>query len=171
MNPDPRHQDGCATWHGHLLAGIIASYEQCIYIEIGVLNGECWRLAAPHAAEAHGVDVQDCEPVMAGIGRFWHLPSDDFFTAYDGAPPDVIFVDGEHVKPWCERDARNALELIAPYGTVVLHDSQPTKGPGMRRHEELCGQVWEVRERLERDATLECFTFQRFPGVTLVRKR
>lgn len=165
-----RHSDGCATWHHELVAGIVASYHECVYVEIGILYAACWNIAAPMAGEAHGVDPDARSgPPMTAEGLFWNVGSDEFFQIYDGSPPDVIFVDGEHVGPQVDRDVDNALALLAPYGTIVMHDTQPMLKDAKRT--DLCGTVWETLERLERDDSLQIFTFQRFPGITLIRKR
>lgn len=156
-----------ATWHAPLIAGVVAVYPDAVYVEIGVLRGECWRQVAPFAAEAHGVDPADCECHMDEIGQFWHMKSDEFFRVYDGSAPDVVFVDGDHRMPTCLDDVMSALDILAPGGTVLIHDTLPrpiTKRP-------LSGDGWRGRARLEKDQSLECFTFWRYPGLTMVRKR
>jgi hypothetical protein len=155
-----------ATWHHQIIAGIVASYSKAVYVEIGVLQAECWNVVAPHACEAHGVDpAETCRDFMQAPGKFWHMTSDNFFAEYNGSPPDVIFIDGEHVAPYPDRDADNALKFIADNGTVILHDSQPGTPPNIG----LCGHVYQTRQRLEDNEQLEVYSFRRFPGLTLIQ--
>jgi hypothetical protein len=156
-----------AIWHAPLVAGIVATYPEAVYVEVGVLTGECWRVAAPYATEAHGVDVIDSWPDMAGIGRLWRMESQEFFRVYDGPAPDVVFVDGGHHLPTCRDDVTEALRMLAPGGTVIIHDTLPRPITLW----ELSGDGWQTREMLEADASLATFTFWRYPGLTIVRKR
>jgi len=156
-----------AVWHTPIIAGLVAAYPEAVYHEIGVLRGDCWRSAAANAAEAHGVDVMDSWPYMDNIGQLWHMKSQQFFREYDGPPPDVVFVDGDHYLPTCRNDVFSALSILAPGGTIAVHDTLPP--PITRR--ELSGDGWQVREELERNMRLETFTIWRYPGLTFVRAR
>lgn len=169
MRVEHKPEDACATWHEQLLAGIVASYHNCVYIEIGILHGNCYRPAAAQAKEAHAVDPGDFAMNGGGIGTFWHMTSDLFFEKYDGSPPDVVFIDGEHSQNQAQLDYDNAIKILAPGGTIVFHDTQPIMN-NFGRREDLSGNVWLTRKNLENDPTIEMFTFQRFPGVTLVRR-
>lgn len=166
----PHHpDDDRADWHHHLVAGVVASYAAAVYIEIGICYAGCWLVAAPFAAEAHGVDpAPECGPRMGQIGHFWNMGSDQFFKEYNGPPPDVVFVDGEHVGPQVGRDCKNALAILKPFGTMIMHDTQPLR-EGVRG-DFGSGTVHSDRLHLEQTPGLEVFTFQRFPGVSLVRR-
>ena len=58
------------------------------------------------------------------------MPSDEFFAnraaASDRTPYDLVFIDGLHVADQVERDIVNSLLNLAPAGTIVLHDCNPT---------------------------------------------
>src|SRR6202008_2715379 len=95
--------------------------------------------------------------------RFWHMPSDDFFARYDGSAPHLVFIDGSHVYEQVRRDYLNAVRILAPGGTIALHDTWPGSEAEMTPHR--CGDVW----RLEAEIADEKFTFRTFPGLTLVR--
>lgn len=150
-----------SNWHPPILAGIALLYEDCTYIEIGVQTGNCIQEVAPRCAEVHGVDIHDCSDVTPG--RFWHMTSDEFFDQYDGSPPDLVFIDGEHTYEQAWRDFDNASAILAEGGTIALHDTWPTTDEDL--DPSVCGDVYKVRENLDLDA----FTFTRWPGLTLVQ--
>ena len=120
-------------------------------------------VVAPCCREVHGCDIVDRSPAMPRGTRFWHMPSDEFFERYDGSPPSLVFIDGGHAYDQATRDYENAVRILAPGGTIALHDTRPAdeadKAP------ERCGEVW----RLERAITAQKFTVETFPGLTLVR--
>ncbi|HEY5316624.1 MAG TPA: class I SAM-dependent methyltransferase [Solirubrobacteraceae bacterium] len=150
-------------WYTEVLAGIALSYANCCYVEIGVEHGVSMSVVAPCCAEAHGCDVADRSGAMPAGARFWHMSSDEFFASYDGAPPALIFIDGDHTYAQARRDYENAGRILAPGGVIALHDTWP--GEEANATPDKCGEVW----RLEREITAEKFTFAAFPGLTLVR--
>jgi hypothetical protein len=149
-----------SNWHPPFLAELASLYSDCVYIEIGVQTGNCIQQVAPLCKEVHGVDIHDCRDVTPG--SFWHMTSDAFFDEYDGTP-DLVFVDGEHTYEQAKRDFENALAILAPGGTIVLHDTCPENERDM--DPTVCGDVFRLREELPAEA----FTFTRWPGLTLLR--
>jgi predicted O-methyltransferase YrrM len=99
---------------------------------------------------------------MPPAARFWQMPSDEFFARYDGSPPSLVFVDGGHSYEQARRDYDNAVRILAPGGVVALHDTRP--GEDAETAPERCGEVW----RVEREITEPKFTFEAFPGLTIV---
>ena len=83
--------------------------------------------------------------------RFWNMPSDEFFSAYDGSPPHVIFIDGDHSYEQAKRDFENALRLLRPAGIVFMHDTWPRDESDAT--EEFCGGVWKLAEELSESAS------------------
>jgi predicted O-methyltransferase YrrM len=150
-------------WYTEVLAGIALSQRECCYVEIGVEHGVSMTVIAPHCREAHGCDVEDRSRVMPRGTRFWHMPSDEFFAQYDGSPPSLAFIDGDHRYEQARRDYENAGRILAPGGIIALHDTWPEDEANATPDK--CGEVW----RLEHEITSEKFTFEVFPGLTLVR--
>lgn len=97
------------------------------------------------------------------LARFWHMPSDEFFARYDGSPPSLVFIDGAHTYEQSKRDYENATRILAPGGVIALHDTRPADEADTSL--DRCGEVW----RLEREIVGQKFTFETFPGLTLVR--
>jgi hypothetical protein len=128
------------------------------------------QVIAPVCAEVHAVDVnRESETSMPQGARFWNMTSDQFFRRFDGSPPNVVFIDADHRYDQAKRDFDAALELLAPGGTVFLHDTWP-------RDEEdttplRCGTVWKLAEELAQSPRFESFTWPGTPGLTIVRRR
>jgi hypothetical protein len=158
-----RRGEARGPWYAEVLAGIALSYPDCCYVEIGVEHGVSMTVVAPCCREAHGCDIADRSTAMPRGARFWHMPSDEFFAKYDGSPPSLAFIDGDHSYEQAKRDFENAQRILAPGGILALHDTWP--GEEANATPDRCGEVW----RLEREITSEKFTFEVFPGLTLVR--
>jgi hypothetical protein len=157
-------------WYPRVIASTCSFYERCVYIEIGVDRGFSIRIIAPNCAEVHAVDIQelsgDCLPAEV---TFWHMTSDAFFEAYDGSPPNVVFIDGDHTHHQAARDFANTIAILSVGGIVFLHDTWPTAEEHLRSN--ACGTVWLLAEEIAARPDLESFTWPGFPGLTAVRRR
>jgi methyltransferase family protein len=157
-------------WYPRIIAATCRFYHDCVYVEIGTGRGIALGEIAPACAEVHGVDVRPESDVDVPEGaRFWNMPSDDFFSAYDGSSPHVIFIDGDHSYEQARRDFENALRLLRPGGIVFMHDTWPRDERDAT--DEFCGGVWKLAEELSESAEVESFTWPAFPGLTVVRRR
>ena len=161
ISRDPRAR---GPWWTEILAGVALSYTDCCYVEIGVEHGTSINVVASCCAEVHGCDIADRSAGMPRGARFWQMSSDEFFERYDGSPPHLVFIDGDHAYEQARRDFDNAVRILAPGGTIAVHDTWPGDDEAERRPER-CGEVW----RLEAELEGEKFTFRAFPGLTLVR--
>jgi hypothetical protein len=158
-----RNAPARGPWYSEVLAGIALGYAGCCYVEIGVENGVCLSVVTPCCAEAHGCDIVDRAHAVPPGARFWHMSSDEFFANYDGSAPDLLFIDGSHAYEQARSDYESAARILAPGGTIALHDTWP--GSEADTTPGRCGDVW----RLEAELPGEKFTFRIFPGLTLVR--
>ena len=156
-------------WHGPVIASVVASYSRTTYVEIGVFRGDCLAAVLPVAEQAHGVDVS-FERLVCDVegARLWKMTSDEFFEAYDGPAPDVIFVDGDHAYEQARRDTLNALELLGDDGCLFLHDTWPVFAAATDRL--TCCEVHRVVDDLKQDPDLEVATIRRWPGLSLVTR-
>jgi hypothetical protein len=160
-----RSADRRGPWWTEVLAGIALSYRDCCYVEIGVRLGVSMNVVAACCRDAHGCDIADCLAAMPPGARFWHMSSDEFFARYDGPAANLVFIDGAHTYEQAKRDYENAARILAPGGTIALHDTWPEEEADTISQR--CGDVW----RLEQELTGDKFTFKVFPGLTLVRPR
>jgi Methyltransferase domain len=157
-------------WYPAIIAATCRLYEDCVYIEVGTGRGLALAEIAPACGEVHGVDVRpESEVALPAGARFWQMASDEFFRSYDGSPPHVVFIDGDHSYAQARLDFEHALELLRPSGTIFLHDTWPRDEEDAQA--DFCGEVWRLADELARAPRLESFTWPAFPGLTAVRRR
>lgn len=158
-----RAPDRRGPWWTEILAGVAQSYPSCCYVEIGVEHGTSVNVVAMCCGEVHGCDLVDRAAVMPAGARFWRMASDAFFARYDGSAPDLVFIDGGHSYEQARRDYENAVRILAPGGTIALHDTWPESDD--ETAVDRCGEVWRLRDEI----TAHKVTFATHPGLTLVR--
>eukprot|EP00611_Tribonema_gayanum_P024675 TRINITY_DN549_c0_g1_i1.p2 TRINITY_DN549_c0_g1~~TRINITY_DN549_c0_g1_i1.p2 ORF type:complete len:359 (+),score=35.02 TRINITY_DN549_c0_g1_i1:2407-3483(+) len=154
----------------HFLA-VLAAHRGCKdYLEIGCDNGINFRAVTTSAA-LRGTCV---DPLPGGTHV---MTSDEFFSQYQGAGFDLVFIDGMHEKHQVLRDVNNALKWLKQGGTIVLHDCAPRNrsmaqrlGVEERRSHLWNGDVYraviELRARLDLEVFVGDFDF----GVGIVRR-
>ena len=161
------YQEG--SWHSAIIAAHAAAVKSetgsLSYLEIGVRFADTFNKVLPFADRAVAVDLQDISQYLQG-GDFHCQASDEFFATYDKEPFDLIFIDGLHEASQVEKDFNNALKVCSPNATIYLHDTWPVVAE--KASSEFCGDVWKFAEQLEATYS-KCFTFQQFPGLTLVQ--
>jgi glycosyltransferase involved in cell wall biosynthesis len=168
--PYPAGWDADQAWYARIIAATCAFYPNAVYVEIGVDQGHAVQIVASSCGDVHGVDVNPgSRDAMPPGSRFWEMPSDRFFSVYDGPAPHVIFIDGDHRYEQAARDFRNSLRLLAPGGTIFLHDTWPTNPGETSPH--LCGTVCQLLPEISERPELESFTWAGYPGLTAVRRR
>lgn len=160
------------TWHHGIIAAACEVYAVPRYLEIGVGGGACLE-AVGEVAVAIGVDPVEPSYKLRGV-EFVRATSDEYLETYEGAPFDVIFIDGDHAYEQARRDLDNALRVLTPAGVVFLHDTHPLSAVDTRLRV-ACGDVYRLRRDLEVGQAgfgqVEVFTWTRFPGLTMVRRR
>jgi len=105
-----------------LLNHLVATRGYQRYLEIGVRDPR-------HNFHRVRAQIKDSvDPAPRRRVKF-EMTSDAFFadrsTRADDAPYDLVFIDGLHLAEQVERDVANALQFLAPGGTIVLHDCNP----------------------------------------------
>ena len=89
------------------------------YLEIGVRDGECFKMIS--CQNKIGVDPNptsgDTTHVMTSDDYFYNLSADSKF--------DIIFIDGLHIDEQVDKDIENSLNHLSEGGTIVLHDCNP----------------------------------------------
>ena len=177
-----------------LINSLIETFNYRRYLEIGVSVGDCFRQV--RAVEKVGVDPCDskehifvkpdewylnkinnsCTGVnIEDTARGYRCTSDEYFEKYVDGYFDIIFIDGLHHSEQVDKDIRNALLWLNPYGTIVCHDLNPQKEehqtipihPGIWN-----GDCWKslVRLRLASDIRgIEVFTVATDEGCGIIR--
>lgn len=106
------------------------------------------------------------------VGATFKLTSDKFF-AQNKKKFDIIFIDGLHHEEQVLRDVENSLQALAPNGTIVLHDCNPTTEAMQlvpRMQGEWTGDVWKAWVKLRSRADLSMFVFDIDYGVGVITK-
>lgn len=87
------------------------------YLEIGTQFGECFK--------SIGALYKECvDPEKRFEGLTHNMTSDEYFKQND-KNFDIVFVDGLHEEHQTSVDIHNALSILNPGGTIVVHDCLP----------------------------------------------
>lgn len=99
--------------------------------------------------------------------------SDDMFVHIDIQPLALSFIDGDHNYAQAKKDFENLLALTVDNGFVLMHDTFPDCEEFTSEHR--CGDVYKLRQELERDPRVDVMTLTRGTamgyGLTICRKR
>lgn len=83
------------------------------------------------------------------------------------------FIDGDHNYEQAKKDFWNAWPLLVEDGVLALHDTYPPDETWT--DENRCGDVYRLRQELEKNPDMECLTLGRGcvigVGVTFVKKK
>lgn len=125
------------------------------YLEIGVLNGECFEKII--CKSKIGVDQNlNCKHATH------KMTSNIFFSCIQPNEKfDIIFIDGSHLENQVDKDIENSIKYLEDGGTIVVHNSNPpTEFHAMEKpfleapaHGDWNGTVYKslIKIRLNRD--------------------
>jgi predicted O-methyltransferase YrrM len=98
--------------------------------------------------------------------------SDNFFRNNFPAI-GFVFIDGDHNYEQVKKDFNNSFDLLVADGVICLHDTYPYCEEYTSEHR--CGDVYKLRQELEKRDDLDCFTFTHGVGmdvgITMIRKK
>jgi len=162
------------------LAGIILSKVKGCVVDIGigqstiVLADHAQKLSIPH----YTCDIKNRKCVWArqyGIPHVFEGKSTDFISQFPDTDVALVFIDGEHIYETVVREVEFFLPRLTEGGVLFLHDTYPPKKSwaveGNGKH---CGDVYKVRQVLERRQSLQVFTWSytaRNCGLTMVMNK
>lgn len=152
----------------HIINEFIQKYKYKSYLEIGVdkrctYDNVCCRTKI-------GVDPRgNCQFV---------LTSDEFFGMLaDKARFNLIYIDGNHIEKYVDRDIDNALNHILDNGTILVHDCNPrTKKlqadwKDSKNEKAWCGQAWRAYLTIKlRRNDLEFYVIDIGHGLGVIRR-
>jgi len=108
-----------------------------------------------------------------GLNAAYQMTSDDFFKINNDTF-DLIFIDGLHQADQVEKDILNALKVLNPNGTILVHDCNPTtremqlvtRGQGL-----WTGDVWKAWVKLRATRPdLKMYVIDAGSGCGLIRR-
>jgi hypothetical protein len=142
---------------------LIDEYKYTRYLEIGCDLDIVFSVIRTLVPVAVGVD-----PFRGGTLR----TTSDAFFASNTEPFDIAFTDGDHTARQTLLDVDNALKILSPGGTIVLHDCNPRYEYRQYTNAETYnGDVWKVVAALRGRPDIEVVTIDVDHGVGVVRKR
>jgi hypothetical protein len=145
------------------LADCLARYGYTRYLEIGCNDDCCFN----EIAAAHKVGV---DPERGGTLR---MTSDEFFSSNRDSF-DLVFIDGLHTAGQVRKDIRNALKILAPNGTIAVHDCCP-RFEIRQRVPKLTGvwngDVWKAFLEVRRDRSIDSVVGDFDHGCGVIRAR
>ena len=91
--------------------------------------------------------------------------SDDFFKDERVKLPKigVAFIDGDHNYEQVKKDYENTLAVLADDGVIFFHDVYPPSEDYISENK--CGDVYRLRQELEKDPRVDYFTFTKLVAV------
>jgi len=106
-------------------------------------------------------------------GIFHMEPSDGLFIKYPNMSIALGFIDGDHNYIQAKKDFDNLMLCMVDNGYICLHDTYPPSEEYI--DENHCGDVYKLRQEIEKDARYDCITLTRGTamgvGLTIVRKK
>lgn len=107
-------QDQVMRWD--LINHQIHKHKYNRYLEIGVDDGSCFSQV--RCRYKVGVDPAASYPVR-------HPVTSDIFFRHNTEVFEIIFIDGAHYSDQVDKDIANAISVLAPGGSIILHDTNP----------------------------------------------
>lgn len=162
-----------------LLAPIILSNVEGSIVDIGI--GASTYVLSKHARKfARGqyscdISPRRCEWARTDLKwpKVFECRSSEFIKRFPDIPVAIVLIDGEHTVATVSMEVDFFLPKLSVGGVMFLHDTLPKDGyvseVGKR-----CGDVYKVRQTLEKDHSLYTFTWPYTAynyGLTMVMKK
>lgn len=161
------------SWHSLYLADLARQLKPESYLEVGIYEGETFKLVSPHANRSFGIDISSS--AIRSIANVRHSTAflgtlGDFIGANHGIGGfDLIFIDADHAKDSVISDFDNACNLLAPNGLLVLHDTWP--GSIDFAQNGFCGDAYLAVPLLrEKYSDWSFVTLPTHPGMTFCQR-
>ena len=140
------------------------------YLEIGILNGECFNNI--NCENKTSVDPM----IEKGVATpTYEMTSDEFFNniAGDLLKFDIVFIDGLHIADQVERDIHNSLKYLSDNGIVILHDCNPIfeiRQIVPRQQGAWNGDVWKAFVKYRIFGEWKSFALDADEGLGIIQK-
>jgi predicted O-methyltransferase YrrM len=120
---------GQVSWHSLFLSDLARQMKPKRYLEVGIYQGETFKLVSRYAEESVGVDIAE-----SAVSSISSVPKSRGFLGTLEAflkenqsleKFDLIFIDADHSMESVMEDFGNAYHHLSPNGLLVLHDTWP----------------------------------------------
>lgn len=171
-----------------IINAFIEKHNYKSYLEIGYYKG--WSFDQVKCERKLAVDPNPCKTLLQEKwashtayrlpegGSIAKMTSDEFFALASRqllltpiAYLDIIFIDGLHEANQVEKDIHNALKVLSPGGTIVLHDCNPPKYEHTTTGIDGCwtGDVYKTAIKIAQDPNYTFYTVDTDWGVGVLR--
>ncbi|HAT65792.1 MAG TPA: hypothetical protein DCS66_14570, partial [Flavobacteriaceae bacterium] len=118
-----------------------------VYFELGVDEGENFKLIEPYVGTAIAVDTEIPECLKGDeTWKSYEMTTDEFFD-HELPKADLIFIDADHSYESAKKDLINSLRCLNYGGIIIMHDTDP--GGEKFERAELCNDVHKIVGDLE----------------------
>lgn len=162
---------------GRLAKPILENVKGCVMeIGLGPSSIVLHRCAVKHGVEYHGCDRKHsvCDwAIGQGIEKVYKMKSEIFLPLVP-APIAMAFIDGTHNAKYVLPEVAAVLNKLAVGGVLFMHDTYPPEEWAHESGKKHCGNVYKVRQVLEKDNSLYTFTWPYTAtkcGLTMVMKK
>ena len=152
-----------------ILKRLAKRFDYNSYLEIGVAGGATFK----HLPVPDKIGVDPKWRLWYALNRRVKKTSSDRFFAKNRRDFDLVFIDGLHIAEQAYRDIRNALAVLRPGGTIVIHDCTPTtKEQQMvpRIQISWTGDVWRAFLKASQDPELATLILDTNRGCGVIRR-
>ena len=159
------NQDQVMRWD--LINHQIQKHKYNRYLEIGVDDGTCFSKVRCHYKV--GVDPAASHPVRYPV-------TSDIFFRHNAEVFDIIFIDGAHYSDQVDKDIANAIGILAPGGSIILHDTNPKSEQAQQsirvKDQTWNGDTWKsvVRFIAHHHERFSVITLDTDHGLTLIQR-
>jgi hypothetical protein len=151
--------------HTDILNRLVDAYGYQSYMEIGVQR-RANNFDKIKVEDKVGVDPDPAAGVWVGTSDEWFKNNHRLF--------DLIFIDGLHEYKQVFKDIMNSLGCLTEYGTIVVHDCNPTDEPMQRVPRETkvwTGDAWKAFVQIRQYEHLRMYVMNTDFGVGIIQKR
>ena len=156
------------------LSEIVLFFKPYCVVEVGA--GESTIVLAGVTQKAgvvfHSVDIRPEKTCKYHRNHFYHnMWSQDFMKTFDERPA-IVLIDGDHRYETAKKEFDFFFDKLVPGGMMFIHDTMPPHEAFLK--ETACGDVYKLRQELEKRDDLDCLTFPytaQFMGLTVVMKK
>ena len=153
-----------------LIAALAAFLKPDLYVELGVDQGETFRMTAPHCAKSIAVDIADNASSINGTqnSRFVRSDTVAFLRTMPAESVDFAFLDSSHDAEITYRELAELDRVMVVNGVIAMHDTYPPRK--LYTGDEYCSDVHTVPANIAARYGWEVMTLPAEYGVTVCRK-
>ena len=134
--------------HTNILIHIAELFKYESYLEIGInLPQECFDLIPCKKKTSVDPNQKSGATYVSTSREFWDIVFLDLESFKVRFTYDLIFIDGKHTYEESKNDLKQALKLLSPKGTIILHDVKPWNEDSQkipRISQQWNGDVWKT---------------------------